>query len=129
MRAAVRLVAASPAAVVAVQAYALVTVTDDEEPDRDEPVVRTFRLGYTDPADAVAEADDHDLFVLNAGAGHSAPGIWRDWLAYADGAMEEHRAGFEAGSRDRALRLHPQLHRWCRRARHRHRRSHGDNGP
>jgi hypothetical protein len=27
---------------------------------------------------------------LNIGSGHAAPGLWGDWLEFADGAMEEH---------------------------------------
>jgi hypothetical protein len=34
------------------------------------------------------------LAILNIGSGHDAPGIWDDWLQYADGAEEEHFASW-----------------------------------
>jgi hypothetical protein len=38
----------------------------------------------------------HAKVVLNIGAGKDAPGIWRQWLPFADGAMEEHVGGVGA---------------------------------
>jgi hypothetical protein len=36
------------------------------------------------------------LAILNIGNGHDAPGLWDDWLQYADGAEEEHFASWSS---------------------------------